>query len=261
MPTEIGQALREARLRQQIEIGAVEQATKIRAKYLRALENEEWDVLPGPAYARSFLRTYAAFLSLDGEVLVDEYRRRHEVSEGAAYPQREPLLGERRRPRRQLPRPGVPRLSGGAIAVLAAAAIVLILLVLGLTAGSGGDGKGGLAGSPRNRAAAKKARPSKPEPKPGPSTVSVTLKPEQPVWVCLLDDANRSRVNGVTLTPGQDQGPFRSKRFVATFGNGFLTLEVDGKAVSVPDTASPLGYEITPGRVKPLDQSARPTCA
>ena len=56
---EIGATLREARMRQRIDITDMEVRTKIRAKYLRALENEEWDLLPGPTYVRSFLRTYA----------------------------------------------------------------------------------------------------------------------------------------------------------------------------------------------------------
>ena len=45
---EIGDQLRETRMRNRIDITEVEAATKIRAKYLRALENEEWDLLPGP---------------------------------------------------------------------------------------------------------------------------------------------------------------------------------------------------------------------
>ncbi len=52
--------------------------TKIRAKYLRAIENEEWDLLPGPVYVKSFLRTYGDFLGLDSRLLVDEFKRRYE---------------------------------------------------------------------------------------------------------------------------------------------------------------------------------------
>src|SRR5205085_12591069 len=59
---EIGSTLREARMRERIDISEVEARTKIRAKYLRAIENEEWDLLPGTVYAKSFLRTYGDFL-------------------------------------------------------------------------------------------------------------------------------------------------------------------------------------------------------
>ena len=96
----IGEVLKRTRTRHKIDIRTVEQQTKIRIKYLRALENEEWDVLPGPAYAKGFLRTYAQFLGLDGDALVDEYRRTVEAALDAdrAYLFSEPLLERRRRP-------------------------------------------------------------------------------------------------------------------------------------------------------------------
>src|ERR1700691_6661318 len=75
---EIGQTLREARMRERIDVSEIEAQTKIRAKYLRALENEEWDLLPGPTFVKSFLRTYAAALGLDGKALVEEYRLHYE---------------------------------------------------------------------------------------------------------------------------------------------------------------------------------------
>ena len=63
---EIGATLREARMRARIDVSEIEAQTKIRAKYLRALENEEWGLLPGPTFVKSFLRTYAQALGLDG---------------------------------------------------------------------------------------------------------------------------------------------------------------------------------------------------
>ena len=75
---EIGSTLREARMRARIDISEVEAGTKIRAKYLRALENEEWDLLPGPVYVKSFLKTYGDFLGLDSRLLIDEFKRRYE---------------------------------------------------------------------------------------------------------------------------------------------------------------------------------------
>ena len=75
---EIGETLREARMRRRIDMTEVESATKIRGKYLRALENEEWDLLPGPTFVKTFLRTYAEYLGLDSRLLVEEYRQRYE---------------------------------------------------------------------------------------------------------------------------------------------------------------------------------------
>ena len=79
MPS-IGDTLREARMRQHLDIADVEGRTKIRAKYLRALENEEFGMLPGPTFVKTFLRTYAEALGLDPQVLVEEYRARLRVA-------------------------------------------------------------------------------------------------------------------------------------------------------------------------------------
>lgn len=73
---EIGNTLREARLRRALDIADCESATKIRAKYLRALEEEQFEILPGPTYVKGFLRTYAEFLDLDGRLVLDEYESR-----------------------------------------------------------------------------------------------------------------------------------------------------------------------------------------
>ena len=79
---EIGNSLREARDRQGLEYPQIELATKIRAKYLRALEDEQFGVLPAQPYVKGFLRTYAEFLGLDGQLYVDEYSSRF-VADGS----------------------------------------------------------------------------------------------------------------------------------------------------------------------------------
>src|SRR5579862_1956511 len=73
---EIGNSLREARHRRRIEIAQAEQATKIRGKYLRALEDEQFELLPSETYVKGFLRTYADYLGLDGQLYVDEFNSR-----------------------------------------------------------------------------------------------------------------------------------------------------------------------------------------
>jgi helix-turn-helix protein len=78
---EIGNSLREARVRQGLDFPQVELATKIRSKYLRALEDEHFTVLPAQPYVKGFLRAYAEFLGLDGQLYVDEYSSRY-VAEG-----------------------------------------------------------------------------------------------------------------------------------------------------------------------------------
>src|ERR1700744_5406284 len=76
---DIGTTLREARIRARIDISEVEARTKIRAKYLRAIENEDWDLLPGPVYLKSFLKSYGDSRGADSRPLIDEFKRRYET--------------------------------------------------------------------------------------------------------------------------------------------------------------------------------------
>jgi hypothetical protein len=92
---EIGTSLREARLRQGLELPEVEQATKIRGKYLRALEEEQFEILPAQTYVKGFLRSYADYLGLDGQLYVDEFNSRFVPGE------EETPLRPRRSPTRQ----------------------------------------------------------------------------------------------------------------------------------------------------------------
>jgi hypothetical protein len=89
---EIGNSLREARVRQHLELTEVELATKIRARYLRALEEETFDALPAQTYVKGFLRTYADYLGLDGQLYVDEFNSRFGVD---GEEPREPVVARR----------------------------------------------------------------------------------------------------------------------------------------------------------------------
>src|ERR1700751_5610151 len=73
---EIGGSLREARLKRNLTPADVQKAIRIRDRYLQALEEERWELLPGDAYVKGFLRTYADYLGLDGNLYVDEYNNR-----------------------------------------------------------------------------------------------------------------------------------------------------------------------------------------
>jgi hypothetical protein len=97
---EIGNSLRSARERQGLGYPEIELATKIRAKYIRALEEEDFTAIPGDAYMRGFLRTYADYLGLDGEVYVEEYASRNISSWRDELP---PRPARRRVPRRDRP--------------------------------------------------------------------------------------------------------------------------------------------------------------
>src|SRR4051794_41782624 len=95
-------------MRQRVDISEIESRTKIRAKYLRALENEEWDLLPGPTFVKSFLRTYAEALGLDARLVLEEYKLRHErLAEHELLPIAPPSAREGGR--RRGPPPGMGR--------------------------------------------------------------------------------------------------------------------------------------------------------
>jgi cytoskeleton protein RodZ len=119
---DIGSSLREARTRQGLDFPDLEQTTKIRPKYLRALEDENFDILPAPTYVRGFLRSYAEALGLDGQPFVDEYNSRFAVGGDDDAPVHVRQPPPRRRERQ-------PR--GSRIAVLALLGIaVLTALVI-----------------------------------------------------------------------------------------------------------------------------------
>src|SRR4051794_10978032 len=165
-------------MRQRLDITDVEAQTKIRAKYLRALENEDFGMLPGATFVKSFLRTYAEFLGLDPHVLVEEYRARHDPrDESELTPFARPPKGrQRRRP------PGRPAWLPVAGAVLV---ILALLLVLGLTGGSSEDSSTTSTPTTAKKAVTKKA-PSKHKRAPRrPRTVKLRIVPAGPTYVCL----------------------------------------------------------------------------
>lgn len=115
---EIGNTLREARLRRALDIADCESATKIRAKYLRALEEEQFEVLPGVTYVKGFLRTYAEFLELDGRLVLEEYESRFTGRQDHPYhPDGDPT---KRRAKRRRSREGRVLLVASSVVLLAA---------------------------------------------------------------------------------------------------------------------------------------------
>jgi cytoskeleton protein RodZ len=266
---DIGATLREARMRQRIDISEVESETKIRAKYLRALENEEWDLLPGPTYVKSFLRTYAEALGLDGKLLIEEYKLRHErLSDVEMQPIRPPGAREPRRRRRAG--------SGRGWAVLAVVALLIVgLYALGRLDVGDGDGGSDAANttpttttsttskrsSSSKRSSASSSAKKKRKKKAAPKLVRLRLVPTGPVYVCLKRAGGGTVVNGRILQAGSRQPTYRSRRFRLLLGNSEVRLRVNGKTRTVPPTGGVLGYGVTPpGRVRPLPAASRPSC-
>jgi cytoskeletal protein RodZ len=128
---EIGGSLREARLKRNLTPADVQKAIRIRDRYLQALEEERWEVLPGDAYVKGFLRTYADYLGLDGNLYVDEYNNRF------AHPDEQPLLVPERFARQRKPRLGGGGLLRPLLAVGVVVAIVVAVAAWQLSGGSG----------------------------------------------------------------------------------------------------------------------------
>jgi hypothetical protein len=250
--TGIGATLREARNRRGIDLAEVEAAIKIRARYLRAMENEEWGALPGGAYTRGFIRTYAGYLGLDGERLSEDYRHQ---SEPAPRPQAppEPVGGHRRGGHSiSVPWPG-----GALRAVLVSVGLLALLVAIVLLSQGGGGDRGatqaGSGGGDKARHSPAKAREA-----PG---VSLQLATTGEIWVCLLDAGGQPLVDGEVLEAGAEEGPFHSGSFTVSFGNGEIEMRIDGKKAAIPPSASPIGYEVgSDGTLRSLGETERPTC-
>lgn len=243
----IGEVLKQARARAGLEIRTVEEQTKIRVKYLRALEDEQWDALPSPAYAKGFLRTYAQLLGLDGEALADAFRRQVERGRNeGSYPLGEQVL-EQRRPLADRP----PRPRWLLPVVVLAVAVAGVLLAIGLL--GGGDG-GSAARDKGGRGAGQDQRRAHGG-QPASGTVAIGLAIRKPVQICLIGGGGQALIDGQLLNPG-DQESFERKRFELRFPGGFdpsqFTLEVAGKPRRLPKAQGPAAYEIiAPQRVVP----------
>lgn len=216
----IGQTLKDARRRIGMDVKEAEERTKIRARYLRALEAEDWEVLPAPAYVRGFLRTYGQVLGIDGGALADEYRRRYEEP-AAVSAAPEPVLRERRRaaggraPGRRPPS-RAPLIAAVAIGLVA---LLALLAILGGDEGDEPEPKGGAkagkivgAKGQRGTAAAGGAKLV---------PIDVTIEPLDTVQICLVGD-------GEALIPAQVLTAGASERFD---GSKTYRLDLDGGGV------------------------------
>jgi cytoskeleton protein RodZ len=258
---EIGEMLREARMRRRIDMTEVESATKIRGKYLRALENEEWDLLPGPTFVKTFLRTYAEYLDLDPRLLVEEYRQRYErPSTQDLTPFSASRARGRVRRRRAL------ALGRGVVLVLCGALLLGALWALGQL------GDDSTEAPPPS--AVRDAEPTAtPEPRADdgesdapaerrPKRVRLELVATAPVYVCVVDARGRQVVDEVTLDPESPRRTYVSRSFRTNFGNNNVRMRVNGQTYRVAASSDPIGYELRPGRrPRRLADDQRPDCS
>jgi cytoskeleton protein RodZ len=256
---QIGEVLQSTRSRLGLDILAVERETKIRAKYLRALENEQWDVLPGPTYVKGFLRTYARYLGLDADALVDEYRRSIERSPAAEQPYlfSEPLLERRRRPVERQRRSWGQVLAIAGVMVVAVAAVIAVVRIDPLdwfSSGAGAHhGKGRHARKHHNGSGGHNQQGQRHAGSEG-KAVSLALIPHDEMVVCLLPGHGRPLIDSQTLIAATKQGPFvpaAENYRLDLISGGKATILLGGKPRRV-ESKRPASYRIDAGGVREI---------
>jgi cytoskeleton protein RodZ len=252
---DIGARLREARMRAKIDINEVEVRTKIRAKYLRAIENEEWDLLPGEVYVKSFLRTYGAFLGLDTRQLIDDFRRQYERPSDQEMRPIAPPGRERDRGSRSRVLP--PWLIIGVVLI----AVIAVLFAVGKLGGGSNP-----AATTRSVSTAPPARshrhhrahaatPARPR------TVRLQLVATGQVYVCLVNGTGQKLIPGLIYATGQTIPVKTAPKLLLTLGNNAVQMKVNGRKVTIPASSGSIGYELLPGSTRVLAVAAQPRCA
>jgi cytoskeletal protein RodZ len=283
---DIGSTLREARMRARIDISEVEVGTKIRAKYLRALENEEWDLLPGPVYVKSFLRTYGDFLGLDSRLLVDEFKRRyerpsdHDVRAMATTARERDRRSSSRRPSRIAGALLTPR----AVIGFALIVIVVAIYVIGtqnpktpsgsgkITGATSGGGRHDGSGGNKHHVGTSTTNTTDTNTGANTSTTNTTtvavvkraslkLVPTATVWICVENQAGKPLMSAGDFTTGQTIPTFHSRQILLTLGNAGVTMTADGQPYTPSAQAgnAAISLRITATGVKALTPA--PTCA
>jgi cytoskeleton protein RodZ len=241
---EIGNSLREARLRQNLDFGSVEAGTKIRSKYLQALEAERFEVLPGETYVKGFLRTYAEYLGLDGQLYVDEFNSRFaSVEEPLA-----PSSPTRHRDRH--------RVGDSNLVVVALAAIVAVTILVVVAFGFGnGDPTADPSLSPQSTAPTERettTNEARSKDKRKPRVAKLVLTAVQgDCWLSVRADGPQGeQIYMGTLERGQ-RLPVTRKRIWLQLGQpSLLKVTLNGFRVSEFPTASGAVVIVTPSGIR-----------
>ncbi len=225
---EIGNTLREARMRRNLDIIDCEAATKIRGKYLRALEEEQFEMLPGPTYVRGFLRTYSDHLGLDGRLVVEQYESQFErPREQTAYEEHLRRNRSRRRSRE------------GRVLVVVALVVMLGSVAVWVARGTTGSS----TPSETTRSTENHA-----------SVELGFLTHSRGVEVRIHKDSESGQqiVAPVRLSPGRaEELTAAPPVWIGINLPGAVSVSVDGRAVSLPAGVNAFRV-VGPGQVEPL---------
>lgn len=256
-------------MRARIDISEVEARTKIRAKYLRAIENEEWDLLPGTVFVKSFLKTYSDYLGLDSRMLVDEFKRRYErLSDHDARPIAT-LSRERERAARG---PRGPRIPAWLVIILILCCVGVALYFLGRrsTAKQATSPPPGTTTTnahkhrPGHRHTATTTTPTTRtqtvRPPTKPVTARVQITPTSAVWICVEDAAGKPVFPAATFDVGEKVPVASGSVLLLTLGNAAADLKINGRHFPLSASSTAIGLKVTPTRVSTLPATAEPTC-
>jgi molybdenum cofactor synthesis domain-containing protein len=257
---DIGPTLREARMREVVDIAEFEERTKIRAKYLRALENEEWALLPGYTFTKASCAPTRTCSASTGRA-----RRRVQAPVGTA-------ARARRRPRAPGDRRRYARRRAAAQAPPPAA--------LGRCRAADRPARRRTAADrPRRRASRTTTTPRVTTPvakvparstatvaascdsTPLPSDcVSLEVEATTPVYVCLIGDDGHVRIRGVDLDARSRRITYHARQFILTLGNSSAALRIDGHTYAIEAAVGAVRYQITQHLRKKLATPTRLTC-
>jgi hypothetical protein len=251
---EIGNSLREARLRQQLEFPEIEQATKIRAKYLRALEDEKFDALPAETYVKGFLRTYADYLGLDGQLYVDEFNSRYVVGEEQppvrmARPSSRPPLGRRIE-------------AGGVILTVLGIGVIVALVIAAWKFGSPSEQHyQGVAPASTTRQRTTPLVPQRPVQRAKPKPATTRLVFTAAYGSCWLQiragSANGPQVYQGTLEQSNRLALQPRRRFWLIAGApGNLVASINGRRVAIPGSGVTASFIVTARGFRQAPRSA-----
>jgi cytoskeletal protein RodZ len=226
---EIGNSLREARVRRGIDFAEAELATKIRGKYLRALEDEQFALLPAQTYVKGFLRTYAEYLGLDGQLYVDEFNSRFVAGEDHE-PRTRRSSGARPQRRHR-------RLETNVVLVALGAIAILTVIVISAWKASGGGSK-----APATTTLAAPTTTAQRRTHAAPPLLEVTARRGQTHLIVHKGSATGDIVFDGTISKGDPPRAIRGTRLwvqIDTPEN--LRLRVRGKLVRVPGSQPRVG--------------------
>jgi cytoskeleton protein RodZ len=228
---EIGASLREARIRQDLDFPALETSTKIRGKYLQALEEERFEVLPGETYIKGFLRTYAETLGLDGQLYVDEFNSRY------VAPEELQTIRARRTAQARSHR----RMQGSVlVAALVGIAVVTALVIVAWTSGSPSNQP--LAGVSSNNTP-KQKQTHKKTTAPSTKRARITLRAVHGNMTLLAvhkgGPTGPVLLEGVELAPGEAKHFTQERLWINTGTPQNLRVIVNGKRVTYPGGKPP----------------------